>query len=153
MVIALLVLAAFAPEGTDPPTSVTLDRVEARLFYEGTGRLSDDLLNRAKEFTGWNTIIGEGSAEEPANDLVVAVRLASLDGTEKYVAAPVKLAVRNVKGKVIGSRTWKGVLVSKDGAAVLPLWLNDVGCVGELKFTARYNGKTKTGHLALDCGE
>ena len=53
----------------------------------------------------------------------------------------------------MGSRTWKGVLVSKGGAAVLPLWLNDVGCAGELRFTARYNGKTKTGHLALDCGE
>jgi hypothetical protein len=132
---------------------VDLDRVEAHLFYKGTGRLSGDLLNRAEEFAGWNTIIGEGGAEEPADDLVVAARLTSHDGTEKYVAGPVVLAVRNSKGKIVGSRTWRGVLVSKDGAVVLPLWLNDVGCAGDLRFTARYNGKTKTGHLALDCGE
>jgi hypothetical protein len=153
MVIAFLALAALAPEGSDPAASVELDRVEAYLFYKGTGRLSDDLLNRVKEFAGWNAIIGEGDAEEPADDLVVAARLTSLDGTEKYVAGPVELSVRNGKGKVIGSRTWKGVLTSKDGAVVLPLWLNDVGCAGELKFTARYNGTTKAAHLALDCGE
>jgi hypothetical protein len=153
MVIALLALAALAPDGFDAPASVELDRIEAHLFYKGTGRLSADLLNHAEEFAGWNTIIGEGGAEELADDLVVAARLTSLDGTEKYVAGPVVLAVRNSKGEVVGSRAWKGVLVSKGGAVDLPLWLNDVGCAGELKFTARYNGKTKTGHLALDCGE
>lgn len=154
MLAAAILLATTAPEfHNNAASSVELVRVEAHLFYKGTGRLSDNLLGRAEPFVGWNTIIGEGSADEIADDLVVEARLASVDGKEKIITGPVALVVRNGKGKLIGSRTWTNVLTSKDGTVVLPLWLNDVGCAGELKVSARYNGQTRTARLALDCGE
>lgn len=155
MAVALfaLALALAADANSNAANSIELDRIEARLFYAGTGRLSDDLLGRSDPFIGWNTIIGEGSAEELADDLVIVARLRSVDGTEKIVDSPVEITVRNAQGKIVGSRTWRSVLTSKDGMVALPLWLNDVGCAGDLKFTARYNGKVKSGQLALDCGE
>jgi hypothetical protein len=61
--------------------------------------------------------------------------------------------VKDAKGKVVGRRAWHNVLTSKDGTVVLPLWLNDVGCAGQLNISASYNGATKTGRLELDCGE
>lgn len=153
----LAVAVASAPvAGTDPPSSIRLDRVEARLFYEETGRLSDDLLNRPEPFVGWNTIIGEGDAEEAANDMLITVRLEADkfgDKPEKYVDSAVEVAVKNAKGKVLGSRKWPSVLTSGKGVAVLPLWVANVGCAGALTITARYNGTAKSGRLELDCGE
>lgn len=59
-----------------------------RLWYEETGRLSDDIAP-PREFNLWNTIIGEGDAEEHANDALFTVELHS-DG-EQNIAQPLTL--------------------------------------------------------------
>jgi hypothetical protein len=149
-----LVAFALGMVGQNPRTStVRIDRLEARLYYEGSGRLSDNLLARAKAFTGWNTIIGEGDAEEIADDLLVAVRLTVDSQEQENIAGPVELTVQDASKKTIGKRTWKDVLTSKDGAVVLPLWLNDVGCAGILNVTARYGAKSVSNQIELHCGE
>ncbi len=153
--ILLLIAAVAAPPPT-PPSSISLQRVEARLFYEEIGRLSDDLLARGKPFEGWNTIIGEGGAEEAANDMLVTVRLEANSRATKpqmYVTAPVEVIIRNSRGKTLTSRTWSSFLTSGKGVIVLPLWVRNVGCAGHLAITARYNGASKVGHLDFACGE
>ncbi|HEX9963625.1 MAG TPA: hypothetical protein VGB04_01425 [Allosphingosinicella sp.] len=54
--------------------SVPWARRDDHLFYENTGRLSKDI-SPPVEFTGWNTVIGEGSAEDAADDLLVTVEV------------------------------------------------------------------------------
>lgn len=151
-----LALAVAPASHTDAPSSVRLGRVEARLFYEETGRLSDDLLARPKPFIAWNTIIGEGDAEEAANDMLVTVRIEGdkfANDSQEFINSPIDLTVTGPKGQLLGSRRWPNLLTSSKGVVVLPLWVKNVGCAGAVTIEARYNGATKTGHLAFDCGE
>ena len=68
---------------------ITVEAIQVRLLYEKTGKLSKDIAPPA-EFAGHNTIIGEGDAEEPANDVLVTVVLAApgeANGEQKLVVA------------------------------------------------------------------
>jgi hypothetical protein len=138
--------------GVEKPSTVRLDRVELQLFYLGTGRLSENILDKAN-FAGWNVVIGAGDAEEPADDVLVTASLSSVDGGEKFIDAPAEMTVRSSKGKVLGLRRWSHFLVPKGGHVTLPLWVKDATCAGDLMVTARYNGTVKTGRVALVCGE
>ena len=148
-----LAAMALAQEAPATPSMVDLERVEARLYYQHSGRLSDNLLGRDKEFVGWNTIIGEGDAEENADDLLVAVRIRTHENEQTIIAGPVTLKVTDFRGKVLGSRRWESILTSNEGVVTLPLWLDDVTCAGDLKITATYGPKTASGTLVLNCGE
>ncbi len=102
---------------------------------------------------GWNTVIGEGSAEEPASDLLVDVSLAGTGEDESFVSDPLELWVTTKGGKTLARRTFMGMLVPNTGALHSPLWLPDVGCAGALTIHARFRKQTKTARLSLDCGE
>lgn len=150
--IALLAALLMQSGGRDLPSSIAIERIEAHLFYEETGLLSEDLLARANGFTGWNTIIGEGDAKEHANDMLVLIRMQAdkfTDDPEKLVSSPVSVTVANAK-KVLASRTWADVLTSEKGIAVLPLWVRDVGCAGDIYIKATFNGRVKSGHLSFN---
>lgn len=71
MIEALLAAMLAAPQAGSAPT---VGAFRMQLFYEDSGRLSKDI-SPPVEFTGWNTIIGEGSAEEAASDLLVTVEV------------------------------------------------------------------------------
>lgn len=60
---------------SDAASTVTLGEIEARLFYKESGRLSENLLSRKKEFWFHNAIIGEGDAEEADDDVMISVRM------------------------------------------------------------------------------
>jgi hypothetical protein len=60
-----------------PPPGVVLGDIEVRPFYKETGRLSEDILSRKRDFVFHNTIIGEGDAVEAGDDLLVSVVLSS----------------------------------------------------------------------------
>ena len=123
--------------------------IEARLFYERTGKLSKNILPPAK-FEGHNTIIGEGDAEEPANDMLVTVGLA-IDGDEANSAAPLTIKV-SAHGKVLAQRTVKSVLLTK-GRAYRSVLVQDGTCAGEIVVEASLGSQHKTAKVVLDCGE
>jgi hypothetical protein len=107
-------VSARSTPGADKPSTVRVDKVELRLFYLATGRLSENILDKAN-FAGWNVIIGAGDAEEPADDVLVTASLTSVDGGEKFIDAPAEILVRSSKGKVLGLRRWSHFLVPKEG--------------------------------------
>ena len=143
---------------SDPPDSVSLGEIEVRLFYKETGRLSENILGRDTEFVFHNTIIGEGDAEEAADDILVSVKMsAGKFGTpaenQRYVDAPVEIIARDSRGKVLGRRVHQGVLTSPEGIEHKVLWLNEVTCAGEVTITASYGGTSRSARLVMGCGE
>lgn len=155
LVVGLLLAMAAQ---TDPSSSVTLGDIEARLYYKETGRLSDNVLSRGKEFLFHNTIIGEGDAEEYADDLLIAVPLSTGKlgdplASHKFIDSPVEIVARDASGKVLGRRVHKDVLTSYRGTEYKVLWLNDVTCAGDVTVTASYAGQKKSVKLEMGCGE
>jgi hypothetical protein len=148
--LALGLLAV--PAGAAEPAARIVG-IEARLFYNVSGKLSDDLLARKEPFVGWNTIIGEGGVDEPATDLLVDVTVMGEGSDAQSVEDPLAIWVTDKKGKTIASREVTYMLLPYKGALHNPLWLQDIGCAGKLTFHARFRHQVKTATLSLDCGE
>lgn len=152
MILGLAALAvASAPH-------IEMGDIQARLFYSETGRLSDDLLARKKPFVFWNTIIGEGDAEENADDLFVSIALSvgkfgTPEENEQNLDAPLTITATDEKGKVLGLRTARNLLTGRRGSTTVGLWLSDVTCAGAVTIQARYADQVKTAVLKMACGE
>lgn len=154
--LAALALGLSASAGAAEPSKplpIRLGGIEARLFYQTRGKLSDDLLAREEPFTGWNTVIGEGPVEDAATDLLVDVKVLGNGTDEQSVDDPLEIWVTDKAGKTLAKRTFANLLVPYEGALHNALWLRDVGCAGKLTFHARFRKQVKTASLALDCGE
>ena len=142
--MALALIAA-----TSQP-AIRLTDIQMHLFYEASGRLSPDLTQKT-DFAGWNVIIGEGSAAEPANDLLVTAELETAG--EAFVKTPLRIAVTSAKGKALASRLCKTFLIPKGGRVYLPVWIRDAGCIGEVKVDVRFGAQHRSETLELQCGE
>ena len=148
---ALLTLALPAAAQAEP---VKLADLSFQLIYEHDGSLSPDL-TEAEDFVAWNTVIGEGSAAGPANDALVMVTV--LAGEEMFVDdSPIDLvAYADPAGegaKEIARRRWDAYLVS-GGELHLPLFLQNIGCAGDLTIEARIGSTKLVRTLSLPCGE
>ncbi|MBB4858969.1 hypothetical protein HNO88_002295 [Novosphingobium chloroacetimidivorans] len=154
-VLAALALGLFASASAAGPPArpVRIGGIEARLFYQTSGKLSDDLLARKEPFVGWNTVIGEGPVDDAASDLLVDVKLTGSGVDEQSVDDPLEIWVTDKAGKTLAKRTITNLLVPYQGALHNALWLRDVGCAGKLTFHARFRMQVKTAALSLDCGE
>jgi len=130
--------------------AVLLDRLQVRLWYQETGRLSEDIAP-PKSISLWNTIIGEGAAEEIADDALFTVRVRTLG--EQNVSLPLVLTATTDVGKILAQRTFSHILTSEAGAAVLPLWVVDVGCAGTIVFAARIGAERGSFSINFPCGE
>src|SRR5690349_10063517 len=93
--LAALALGFCASAGAAEPTPkpVRLGAIEARLFYQTSGKLSDDLLARKEPFSGWNTVIGEGPVDDAASDLLVDVKLLGNGVDEQSIDDPLEIWV------------------------------------------------------------
>lgn len=130
--------------------------IEARLFYGYSGKLSDDLFKRNPPFAGWNTIIGEGGAGEPADDLLVSVRVEPLvkpAGNEGIFSAQPVVVTATANGKVVAKRTFTGTLTNEAGVSWKGLYLRDIACSGTLKIEAAAGRQRKVATLQFNCGE
>lgn len=149
-VCALIAGGMLPALAADRPPVITLSGIRAQLLYETTGTLSENIANNPN-FTTWNTTIGEGSAKEPANDMLVSVVLKSSDN-EANIDRPVTLIVKDDKGKVIGKRVFEIGFV-KNHQLVESLLLTNISCAGNLKIEATYLKQKKTATVAMNCGE
>lgn len=147
---SLLLLSATSAPAMGPSVGAYLANPSVRLWYEGTGRLSDNIAPPRK-FHLWNTIIGEGDAEEVADDALFTIDLKS-DG-QQNIREPVVLTAVDSRGKVLASRTVPRPLTSANGNVTVPLWVRDVGCAGTVVFTARMGSYNRSVKLEFGCGE
>ena len=108
-----------------------LGQSQVRLWYQGTGRLSEDIAP-PKAVPLWNSIIGEGAAEENADEALFTVEIRTAG--EQNVAQPLVLIASDKAGKVLSQRTFKSMMTSEAGAAVMPLWVRNIGCAGTVLF-------------------
>ena len=145
MTIAPLLAALFAAA----PAAPSVGTIRMQLFYEETGRLSRDIAPPA-DFSGWNTVIGEGSAEEAANDLLIAVEVRGAPA--ETIDQPLTLVARAGR-KIVARRRFDHLLTNVQGRTWKALWLNDVGCAGRIDVTATIGRSTRKSAISLDCGE
>jgi hypothetical protein len=117
--------------------------IRAQLWYPNTGRLSRDVLSD-KNFVLWNTIIGEGSAEEPSLHTLVTVEIIGKPG-EDTAARSVEVVcelTKPIRGrkKLLASRTESPQNLGKTGKWLVPVWINDHPAV-PVKVTAALKGQ------------
>ena len=144
---AAIALVGLVPTGAE---AAEVGRIRAHLFYENSGRLSGDIAPPS-DFAAFNVIIGEGSAEEPAHDLLIAVEVT---GAPTEAATPLRIVVRNDQGRVVAQRSIPGPFLSAEQPRVWkPLFLQDAGCAGALSITASLGRWTRTTSVDLVCGE
>lgn len=146
MIAVLSALAAFGAQ----PADARIADIRMHLFYRHTGALSEDI-SPPNEFVGWNTVIGEGSSGGPADDLVVVVAVRT--GGEEYIERRLRVTARGRDNRLIAERSFDSLLTSGTGESYSPLWLENVGCEGEIRVTATFGDQTRTESLSLDCGE
>ncbi|MBV1688021.1 hypothetical protein KRR38_10125 [Novosphingobium sp. G106] len=132
------------------PVPAHLQGPQVRLWYEESGRLSEDIAP-PRSITLWNTIIGEGEAEEIANDALFTIHVRT--SGEQNLAQPLFLSATDKASKILAQRTFKSILTSKDGNAVVPLWVRDIGCAGTVVFAARIGSERQSFSIDFPCGE
>ena len=144
--MALTALAATPALASGDDAQIT--DIKAHLMYEESGTISGDL-TQMKDFSGWNTVIGEGSAKEPATDILIAVVLSS----DKQIYNDGLLTIRALGdgGKVLFERSIAGQLV--DGKAHQFLYLKDATCEGEITLEAKMGDQSRSETIELFCGE
>lgn len=149
----LLLLVPASPTLAAPKDDgIRIGAVRAHLYYQRSGVLSEDLVAWRPHFNGWNTVIGEGDAEEPAENLLVVATVVN-PGGEAWLNEKLTLRVTGEKGRQIKERVFSGLLLADKGTLHLPMWLDDAGCIGPVTISATFRGKSVAGTLQLMCGE
>ena len=124
-------LSAFASEAPK------ITAIHAQLYYDVSGKFSDDILAR-KELALWNTIIGEGDSGGASNFTLVTVEVHGKD--VPVDAVKVHVVARGNKRKILAERTIHVALYDEKTTFFAPLWLYDSGCEA-VEITARLVGK------------
>ncbi|MBL8514190.1 MAG: hypothetical protein JNJ55_09400 [Betaproteobacteria bacterium] len=146
---------AAAPQGkaATKDADFTIDRVEARLYYQHSGTFSAPI---TKDMRFWNVIIGEGGAKEPSSTLRVDVVLKGKPGDFKEDA---KISVEFVNaetGKRLTQQTAMAGGMSPRGTYHAMFMLHPAGCI-PLKINAQLTGKglmsAKSIDVPFNCGE
>jgi hypothetical protein len=155
LIALALLLQAGAPGATatePPPPRARIESIRVQLYYELSGTLSANIAPPAN-FTGWNTVIGEGDAKEAAQDVLVSVQLGS-DGSDGFLTdRPLLITARNGKGKVIGTRSASAILVPYRGTVSTALWLRNATCAGKIGIEAQLGKQVRRTSVTLHCGE
>lgn len=141
---------ASAASAADPAPVLKLETIRVQLLYTTTGTLSEDIAPPA-DFSLFNTVIGEGSAAEPANDFLVSVVVSSPEA-QANATLPVVITVRGENGKVLGKRTFDSVFVDNH-RVVASLLVTDATCAGPVYIEAVMGAQKLRAHLEFSCGE
>ena len=131
--------------------TVRVSLVEVRLVYAHSGELSENVADPNRQFALWNTVIGEGDAKEPANDVLVLVHFERIK--DKQQVPPISIAA-------YGPGTSKPFEIRRnlapafiDGTlAVEAMLLHGVTC-GEFDVVAKIGKSKTTTRMKFPCGE
>ena len=119
------------------------------------GTFSENIID-AKDFTLWNTIIGEGSALAPSDNTMIVVEIIA-DPNESSINGYVKLTATNDKNKVLFSQEQYYSIIEKGNTYSAPFMLINTGCETiKLKAQLIKDKKTVTmleKSIIFNCGE
>jgi hypothetical protein len=154
-VLSTFVLAAIvAASSAFAAEAPKITAIRAQLYFEGSGKFSDDILASGQNML-WNTIIGEGGAGAPSNFTLVTVEVVGKDVPVGKVH--VQITARGYKRKIVAQRTIHVSIYDEATKFLAPLWIYDTGC-DEIEVTARLIGKgvantTVKKVIPFKCGE
>jgi hypothetical protein len=133
----------------------TVEDIRVHLFYERSGKLSDDLTRR-QDIALWNIPIGEGEAEGPANSFLVAavVRGKPKSFFDQPADLTITVTLDDKRKTKVTDRTFSGgILFGPEGQVVKAMMMHNRVCV-PLVITAKLkSGSSKTVNLPFKCGE
>lgn len=139
-----LVAAALLAAQSAPTAPAQLGDIRMFLLWHATGQLSGDV-SPPSDFAGWNTTTR-------ADDLLITAEVRTR-GEQFYERPALRIVARGARGRILGQRSFRGILTSDAGRAFLPLWLNDVTCDGDIQVTVTYGTQIVTETISLHCGE
>lgn len=111
--------------------------VKAYLFYNHSGSFSENVIDNP-DFVFWNTIIGEGSAKEPSEAVLVDVVIEGPPGS--YEPRSVELSATDASGSILKKSLDIGILSDK-GEYHAGFWLYETGCV-PVRLTVKILGQS-----------
>jgi len=98
---------------------------EANLFYQRSGTLSENIMDNPK-VTLWNTVIGEGWANEPSTHVLLKI---GIKNTSNTVLQKVKIETRVTEGTNLKfHKSFVNKLVQPGETQFTPVLLSNVGC-------------------------
>jgi hypothetical protein len=95
---------------------------------------------------------GNGGVARGDALLLVKLELPDRSGRNFTIGGPLTIIARN-KGKIIARRRFTRINLLNGNQATRALYLQDIGCTGEIKVSAELEGLTKTARLIMGCGE
>ena len=148
LVGAALELAAGVAPAQSPQPAVA--DIKAYLIYESSGTLSDNIAPPVK-FHGWNTLIGEGDARQPANDVLVMAVVSGPRGS--LVPGPLSLTISDRRTKrILVSRTIDNLLFGANGEVTKGVFVPDATCT-PLEIEASIGASRRSTTLDFACAE
>ena len=147
--LTLLPLIGAAPA---PVPHGKITSIEVRLFDPRKADFTENVLKDGL-YVGWNTFMLEGNAGYGSGDALVLVRTAIVNPSEACcsIGAPLTITARN-KGKVLAQRRFTDIPTA-GGEVTRALYLQNIGCAGDIVISAALEGQTKAARLHLECGE
>jgi hypothetical protein len=132
---------------------VRLGDLSARLYLEGSGKLSDDLL-KMKDAKLTDLPRGEGVFGEPANTVVFNVSLLGAKNTQpKHANAIATIVTTNRTGqRKTETRPLLGFVFNNEGALNRPIIVENVTC-SKVEIEVKSRGASKRAQLDFTCTE
>ena len=148
LALAALLLAPSLASAAD----VRIAEIRAYLWLERSGKLSGNLVGSKEPL--FNTIIGEGSAGEPANNLLVEIVIAGdRNSAPKHASAIVNLTQAGKGGqKSVTKKGLGGFLFGDSGMVHKSIFLENATC-SALEIEVKVGKAAKSAKLDFQCGE
>ena len=148
LAFAASLLASAAASAAD----VRIAEIRAYLWLERSGKLSANLVGSKEAL--FNTVVGEGSAGEPASNVLVEIVLAGdKNSAPKYASAIVNLTQSGKGGqKSVTKKGLGGFLFGESGTVHKALFLENATCA-PLEIEVKVGKAVKSAKLDFQCGE
>jgi hypothetical protein len=153
LAFAMLGFAVLGPQAlAQDASALQVNRVEAFLVSGQTGKLSANIIDPKQPMTLWNTIIGEGDAGEPANDVLVVVHVQKPPQEAELPTLSLK-AMSRTDQTMLGERKDVYVPFLDQNLGTAVMMLHDVTCI-DLDIQVLIADKIiHTAQIPFACGE
>lgn len=145
--LAATAIAALLTAG--PAVALQIESIEAKVFLSYSAALSQNVAE-GSGVNLWNTVIGEGEINEPAQDVLIIVTVSADPGS--FDAGTLQISVTGSEGEMVASRTLEGLLIGPEGKVATAVYVEHATCTA-LTVKASVGKSEKTVGVPFACGE